>query len=91
MSITKSRSLPKAIEVAIAAVQEKTNPFVRDGDATYCRHDKIVITQSSSGIVTAEFFWRGNLTHTMRTQCDLRAGQTLTLAGLEGRIAIKAL
>ena len=73
----------------MAAPQEEANLFVRHKDTTFVRHDKIVITQDSLGVISAEFSWRGVHTHTMHTQCDLKAGQVLTLAGLEGQMAIK--
>lgn len=58
--------------------------LVHQDGKTFLRHDQIKVSQPHPGIVELEFLWRGVLTHTLREECSLTAGQTLTLAGVEG-------
>jgi hypothetical protein len=81
----------KAIHEALSAKQDDANPFVREGETTFIRHDELRVIQPRPGLVEVEFRWRGMLTHTMRVDCDLAAGQLLTLSGLEGRMAARVL
>jgi hypothetical protein len=66
------------------------SPFVREGDDVYMRHDEIRVSRAGAHSVQAEFYWRGKLTYTMNTGCDLMAGQMLTLTGIEGRMFVRA-
>lgn len=63
--------------------------FVREWDKTYMQYDEIRFSQQQQGEVTIEFFWRGELAYTMRTDCALSAGQTLHLIGVDGRMEFK--
>lgn len=90
MAVTMSKEALKAMEEALAAKQDDANPFVREGETTFMRHDEVRVIQQRPGLVAVEFRWRGVLTYTMHVDCDFAAGQLLTLAGLEGRTAARA-
>lgn len=70
-----------------AAKQDQANPFVREGEKTFMRHDELRIIQEQPGQMAVEFRWQGTPTYTMRVECDFSIGQTLTLTGVEGRMA----
>lgn len=88
MKITKE-ALVK-MEEALAANQDDTNPFVRDGETTFMRHDEVRMVQQSPYMMAVEFRWRGMLTYTMHVGCDFAAGETLTITGIDGRMAVHA-
>ena len=90
MAVTISKEALKQMEVALAAVQEDANPFVRDGDTTFIRFEEMRLIQQRPGLVAVEFLWRGAIRHTMHVDCDLAAGQLLTLTGVEIRVAVRA-
>lgn len=90
MAVTITKDGLTAMEAALAAKQDDANPFVREGETTFMRHDEVRVAQQRPGLVAVEFYWRGMLTHTMRVDCDFAAGQLLTLAGLEGWMEARA-
>jgi hypothetical protein len=90
MAVTMSKEALKAMEEALAAKQDDANPFAREGETTFMRHDEVRVIQQRPGLVAVEFRWRGVLTYTMHVDCDFAAGQLLTLTGLEGRMAVRA-
>ena len=90
MAVKISKEALAATEEALAAKPDDANPFVREGETTFMRHDEVRVIQQHKGLVAVEFRWRGVLTYTMRVDCDFAAGQTLNLVGIEGKMATRA-
>ena len=90
MAISTNKAMLEDMERAITEPHDEGNPFVRDGDATYMRHDEIQLTQKD-GVVSVAYRWRGATIYTMRVDCDMAAGQVLTLTGSSGRMLVKAM
>lgn len=89
MAVTMSKEALKAMGEALVAKQDELNPFVREGETTFIRHDEVRVIQQCPGLVAVEFRWRGMLTYTMHVDCDFAVGQELTLAGIDGRMAAR--
>ena len=89
MAVTIKKEMLRDMEEALAATQDDANPFVRDGETTFMRHDEVRVIQQRPGLVDVEFRWRGVLTYTMHVDFDFAAGQPLTLAGIDGRMAMQ--
>ena len=89
MITTISSELLKWTEDTLADKQGDMNPFVREGETTFIRHDEIRISQQREGFFLVEFCWRGMLTATTGVYCDFANGVTLTVAGIEGRMHLE--
>ena len=89
MSYTIRKETLKSMEEELAAKQNDLNPFVREGDTTFMRHDSMCISLHQPGVMKVEFSWRGMLTYTMYEICDFIDGQSLTIAGIEGKMSVK--
>lgn len=87
MAQTLSKEALKAMGETLTAKRDDANPFVREGETTFMRHDELRVIQRSPGLVDVEFRWRGMLTYTMHVDCDFGAMQELNLTGIEGRMA----
>lgn len=90
MAIFKNKAMLEGIERARTEPSDDANPFVREGDATYMRHDEIQLTQEG-GVVSVAYRWRGVTVYTAHVYCDMAAGQVLTLTGSSGRMFVKAM
>ena len=58
---------------------------------TFLRCDEMRVTQQRPGLISVEWVRLGAVMYTMHVDCDLAAGQTLTLAGIEVHVALRAL
>lgn len=54
MAVTVSKEARKAIEEALAAKHDDANPFVREGETTFMRHDEVRVIQQRPGRTTEE-------------------------------------
>lgn len=90
MEISANKAMLENMERAITEPNEDGNPFVREGDATYMRHDEIQISQAD-GVVSVAYRWRGVTVYTTRVDCDMAAGQVLTITGSSGRMRVQAM
>ena len=61
------------------------------GKTTSLRCDEMRVTQQRPGLISVEWVRLGAVMYTMHVDCDLAAGQTLTLAGIEVHVALRAL
>lgn len=89
MAFKFNRDALKRAEETIASGEDDSNPFMREGETTFMRHDELRVIQDQPGVVEVEFRWRGKPTYTMIVGCDFSDGQTLTLAGIDGRMAMQ--
>ena len=89
MAVTIRKEMLRDMEEALAANQGDANPFVREGETTFMRHDEVRVIQQRPGLVDVEFRWHGVLTYTMHVDFDFSAGQPLTLTGIDGRMAAR--
>ena len=61
------------------------------GKTTFLRCDEMRVTQQRPGLIGVEWVRLGAVMYTMHVDCDLAAGQTLMLAGIEVHVALRAL
>lgn len=86
--MTTMSNVVYAMEAALAAHQDKNNPFLREGEDTFMRYDELRIIPKRSGFVDVEFIWRGELISTMCVGFDFAPSKMLTLEGIDGRVKV---
>jgi hypothetical protein len=59
--------------------QDKTNPFVLDGEKAYMKYDAIRISQSDSETVSCEFLWNDTTVYTLNARGNFANGNFMTI------------
>ena len=67
MAVRLSEELQKRLLESWAEEVSSLNPFVREEEKLFVRHDKIEIDLSSQNEVVVRFYWRETLVYTIPT------------------------
>jgi hypothetical protein len=87
MAVRLSEELQKRLLESLAEEVASLNPFVREEEKTFVRHDKIEIDLSSQNEFVVRFYWRETLVYTMPPMPG-SLPSVLTLEGIEGRMEL---
>jgi hypothetical protein len=62
--------------------------FTMDGDKSVMRFDELRVSLESPSRMAVDFCWRGQALYRRIIDCDINAGQNVTITGLDAKVPI---